>query len=409
MRVKPLSALAFLAALAVPAAGLAAPTPCSALDNPVYVSGGPAVEPYLRQVAQLLQRSETQRLTVIWQLKSSCNAVDTVVRDTGASCTAATCMTGQASFWTLDPRDNDPKECDLPTTGARVDVALSDVFPQTCPAWSQTPPTGVIDYSPSTGPISPYAIVMAQQAGETAIHATEGHFVFGMGKAAEIPPWQNDAVIFSFGDQDAGQLLVGQQLRMALGRWKGVSVDTAEKAINLLYSDPAQGIGVLPTTVLDKRRAEVKALAFKAMQGRAAYWPDRRPELFDKANVRDGHYPIWGYLHAVMQKDPAMPTMPRSKAGQRLADYVLGVSSTVGGKETLLLQVQSGLVPRCAMKVARKDDRSPMTPWVSSDSCHCWYDKNVQGGVLGCSECPDGMDATCGGIGKCRRKLCEVQ
>jgi hypothetical protein len=104
-----------------------------------------------------------------------------------------------------------------------------------------------------------------------------------------------------------------------------------------------------------------------------------------------------------------MPTQPRSKAGQRLADILLGASSMVGGKDTLLLQVQGGLVPRCAMKVSRKDDRSPMMPWLNPEPCHCWYEKNVSGGLLGCKECPDGKDATCGGSGKCRRSLCEVQ
>lgn len=410
MRAKPLYALAFLAALALPAAGLAAPTPCSVLDNPVYVAGAPAAEPLLRQVAQQLQRGEPQRLTVIWQLQSSCAAVDSLVRDTGGACTATTCMTGKARFWTLDVRDTEPKECDLPATGAKVDVALSDVFARTCPAWSsQTEPTGILDYAPALGPVSPYALVMAAQAGETAIHAVEGHFVFGAGKSAGVQPWQSDAVIVALGDQDSGQLLAAEQLRLRLGKWKGVSAASVDDIVNILYSDPAQGIAVLPTTTLDARRAEVKALAFQAMKGRSAFFPDRKSSSFEKQNVRDGHYPIWGYLHTLVKPDPVTMTQPRLKAAQRLADILLGATATVGGQDTVELQVKAGLVPRCAMKVARKDDHSPLTPWAAPESCSCWFEKNVKNGLLGCKECTDGSDASCGGIGKCRRKLCEVQ
>ena len=41
------------------------------------------------------------------------------------------------------------------------------------------------------------------------------------------------------------------------------------------------------------------ALAFlpaRACQ-RTGYQPDSSPTTIDKANVRDGHYPLWGYVH----------------------------------------------------------------------------------------------------------------
>jgi hypothetical protein len=188
---------------------------------------------------------------------------------------------------------------------------------------------------------------------------------------------------------------------------------SAEDIVNILYSDPAQGIAVMPTTIIDPpraaNRAEVKALAFQAIKGRSAFFPDRKASSFEKQNVRDGHYPIWGYLHTIVKPDPVNTTQPRVKAAQRLADILLGATATVGGKDTVELQVKGGLVPRCAMKVARKDDHSPLTPWAAPEGCHCWFEKNVPNGLLGCKECPDGKDASCGGIGKCRRNVCEVQ
>lgn len=384
-------------------AGRAEAAPCSMVPNSVLVTGAMSAEPLVKQVARLLAREDATPMTVMWQLKNSCSGVEAVVKDTQpGSCAAGACAFGKAKFWTLDPRDLDPKECELEMRGSKVDLAVSDVFPQTCPVFAGAQLTGILDIP---GPVSAYALLGAKQSTEGAMHAEEGHFVFGVGKAAGVTPWVNDNALLLLGDQFAGQLLLAQQTKLPPGRWKGALVKDDSELLTSLYNDTQASVGILPTTLLDSRRSSVRVLAFQARGQRGAFYPDRKNSSFEKQNVRDGHYPLWGYMHMILRQDPGMPTQPLSVRGGRLAEILLG-RKVVASKDPVLLQVQSGLVPQCAMKVSRQSDQGPLQPLVNSEPCGCWFEKNVMGGLLGCQECPDGKTCT---VGTCRKNFCEVQ
>ena len=378
--------------------------PCSSLPKPVYVAGSMAAAPLVAAVAEQLTRYDSTPLNVIWQLKSSCGGVEAVAYDTmPGSCATGACITGKAQFWTLDMRDLQPGECDLTATGNKVDVTVTDVAPSTCPGIGAAQLVSLID---TRGPVSAYGVVMAPSAAPTAIHAEEAHFVFGAGKSAGVTPWLNDTAISVFGDKSAGQLLTGQQIKLPPTRWKvGVPAVTADDVVATVYNDPVAGVGILPTTLADKRRNELKVLAFQAIGQRGAYYPDRKSSSFDKQNVRDGHYPLWGYLHTVQRAEPGNPTKPLSVNGARVAAILQG-STPVAGKDGVLLQLQAGLVPQCAMKVTRTSDSAPLAPALPAEPCSCWFEKNVPSGILGCQACLDGK--TCSS-GKCRRNVCEVQ
>lgn len=400
MSAKHLSVLMFVAAAALP--GRASALQCSSLPEPAYLTATPAAEPLVQKVASLLQRSDPQRMTVVYQIRPSCTGLESMVKDIlPGSCAGDACLRGKALFFTLDPRDTDPKECDLDTTGAKIDIALSDVFPQTCPTYAQTAPTGILD---TPGPVSPYSLVMMRSSTEAAIHAEEAHFVFGAGKSANIKPWLNDAVITHLGTQDAGVLLVGTRIKLAPARWKGTAVAGVDELMNTLYNDGDHGIGILATSVADRRRAELRPLAFQAIGQKGAFFPDRRATTYDKQSVRDGHYPLWGFLHTVLRQDPGNPSQPLSKKGARLADIFLG-KTMVGGQDAQLLQVQNGLIPQCAMKVTRANDLAPLSVYAPGEPCNCFFEHNVSQGNLNCQQCPAG---TCGS-GVCRRKYCEAQ
>lgn len=388
---------------------LAPAAPCSGVPNPVYVAGTPAAAPLVEQVARMLQRDgDANPMTVVWQLTSACAGVEAVVKDTAVgSCAPGACITGKAQFWTQIGTDTTPKTCDLAATGTKVDLAVSDVGVLTCPAFAATTVTGIID---KTGPVVPYTLVMARQATESAMHAEEAHFVFGSGKAAGVRPWLNDAGIFTLGTKDAGQLLLGIQSKLAIAKQKGTPVADADELITQLATDPATSIGILPTTITDKRRNEVRPLAFQSIGQHGAFFPDRKSPLgamptYEKQNVRDGHYTLWGYLHMILREDPVKPKTPLSARGGRLAQ-ILTANERAANKDILPVQVASGLVPQCAMRVARTDDASPLTAFAPADPCHCWFERNVTSGVLSCAECKDGI--TCG-VGTCRRNVCEVQ
>lgn len=400
MSAKHLSVLLFVAAAALP--GRASALQCSSLPEPAYVIATPSAEPMVQKVASLLQRTDAQRMTVIYQIRPSCKALEAVARDTlPASCATDACIRGKALFFTLDPRDTEPKECDLDTAGTKADLVLSDVFPQSCPAYASSSPSGIID---TPGPVSPYILTMMKSATEPAILAEEAHFVFGAGRAANIKPWLSDAAIVHLGTQDSGTLLLGQRVKLAPARFKGTVAVSLDDMINTLYTDSEHGIGILPTTIADRRRSELRPLGFQAIGQKGAFFPDRRSTSFEKQNVRDGHYPLWGYLHTVLRQDPANASQPLSKKGARLADIFLG-KNTVGGQDSLVLQVQNGFVPQCAMKVTRATDSTTMTVFAPGEPCSCLFEHNVSQGNLTCQQCPAG---TCG-TGVCRRKYCEAQ
>jgi hypothetical protein len=379
--------------------------PCAGLPNPVVVTGAAAAEPLITNVARLLQRNDAQPLTVIWKLTTSCTGVESVVLDKTSSCSGSmgACVYGQAKFWTLDPQDKEPKTCELDSAGTHVDLAISDVMPSTCPSF---PGAKLPDMMITAGPVTTYALTMSRNASEAAMHASEAHFVFTRGKDANVRPWLNDNTLFLLGGNDAGQLLVS--LRASIKQpssWRGKLLASPDEVILNLQSDPPTAIGILPTTITDPRRGEVRTLAFQAIGQHGAYFPDRKSTTFDKQNVRDGHYPLWGYLHTVLRRDIANPTLPKSVNGGRLSEILLG-NAQVAMQDVMPMHVAAGLVPQCAMRVSRSMDGGPMAPFAHADPCHCWFEKNVPGGTLGCTECPDGL--TCA-IGKCRRKFCEVQ
>ncbi|MBL9003730.1 MAG: hypothetical protein JNJ46_05750 [Myxococcales bacterium] len=376
--------------------------PCSDVKNAVYVATTPAAEQYVEKIAQFLQLDDANPLPVIWQVTTSCRAAESVVLDTSPTgpCASGACLKGTAKVW---PLDRSPvKTCELDANGTHIHVAVSDVFPASCRKLATKPISGVLDV---LGPISPYAMVMSAQATEAAIHAEEAHFVFGEGQMAKVKPWLNDSAVVHLSDQDAGPLLLSPRIKLPIGNWRtGRQVTSPDEVFTSLTMEPATALSILPTTLIDRRRADVRVLGFQSIGQRGAFFPDRKTNTFDKQNVRDGHYPLWGYMHLLMLADPVRPTQALSLAAARVADILSG-KEKVAARDTLPMQVTHGFVPQCAMRVAKASDGAPLTPAPAKDACHCWFEKNVQGGLLNCGECKDGM--TCS-VGTCRRNFCEV-
>lgn len=401
----PVRRLALASFLAL--ASLASPTqagPCSDVKNAVYVAVTPAAEQYVEKIAQLLQLDDPNPLPVIWQVTSSCRAAESVVLDNtpSGSCAPGACLTGTAKVW---PLDRSPvKTCELDNkNGTHIHLAVSDVFPSSCPSLAAKPTSGVLDL---LGPVSSYALVMSAQAMEGAIHAEEAHFVFGAGKVAGVKPWLNDSAVVLLGDRDAGPLLLAPRIKLPIGKWRtGRQVYTADEVFASLPAEPASSLSILPTTLIDKRRSDVRVLGFQSIGQHGAFFPDRKSNTFDKQNVRDGHYPLWGYMHMLLLADPVRPTQALSTAAARVADILIG-KEKVATRDTVPMQLSQGFVPQCAMRVAKMNDSAPLTPAPASNACHCWFEKNVTGGVLNCGECKDGM--TCS-VGTCRRNFCEVE
>jgi hypothetical protein len=87
-----------------------------------------------------------------------------------------------------------------------------------------------------------------------------------------------------------------------------------------------QTIGILSLQRYDGVRDQVKILAFESFgqECLGAVYPDSTPTAFDKQNVRDGHYTIWGYLWAVAAVDGG--GAPSGLAAAQFIDFLTGTT-----------------------------------------------------------------------------------
>ncbi len=370
---------------------------CADLPAPIYVAGAAAAAPLLSSLAGPLANGASPG-TLIYQEIPGCAAVEAVVRDGDPrTCAQGACLHGSATFYTLD---GVRKSCDLDSAGTHAHVALSEVAPGSCPAFGGGNPKGIVDLS---GPVVVHAFAADAAHSERALLAQEAHFVFGFGQKGGVAPWTNPASVLIRDERDGGQVLLGRYIQVPPGRFKGTVVAGSDDMILRLGGDPQSGIGFLPTALVDPRRLDVKALAFQALGQRGAFFPDARATTFEKQNVRDGHYPLWGYLHAVSLADPMTPTQAATREARQLAALLLGPATAE--VDPAALHVRAGLVPVCAMRVMRDDDAAPMKSWQPAEPCGCWFDKTVKLGQTTCTACTD--NTTCG-AGHCRRGYCEV-
>ena len=154
-------------------------------------------------------------MPVIWQATTSCRGVEAVGSTARRAEPAPSepASRGTAKVW---PLDRSPvKTCELDKNGTHINLALSEVFPASCPTFAVTPAMGILDLP---GPVSPLRPGDVAAGMEGAMHAQEAHFVFGAAKAAGVKPWLNDAAVFLLGDRDAGPLLLSPRIQLPIGK-----------------------------------------------------------------------------------------------------------------------------------------------------------------------------------------------
>ena len=62
---------------------------------------------------------------------------------------------------------------------------------------------------------------------------------------------------------------------------------------------PEPSIGFANAAEFDANRAAVNPVAFQAAGQTEAFYADSSRTVADRKNVRDGHYPLWGYVHLI--------------------------------------------------------------------------------------------------------------
>ena len=173
--------------------------------------------------------------------------------------------------------------------------------------------------------------------------------------------------------------------------------DTADKAIGILAADYIDS---------NNLRAQIRMLAFQDSNQPCAFYPDSTTTARDKRNVRDGHYPIWSPLHILYKADSSGNPADSTNQQQTIdiIGYLSGSKVLPNGIKLIDVYAQSGLIPECAMHVARQKDGGNILPFQPTNPCSCLFDLEATGSTS-CSSCT--VQGDCAQNETCSLGFCE--
>lgn len=381
----------------------AGPVPCSSLPNPIYATGSTAIAPFLGTIAQVVARpdSEGRSVTVVYQGQGSCLGVDAILNGTP--------ITQTATYW--DPNVADVSQaaltCALSPGGNVVDLGVSDVFATTCFDLPGDLPPNIGDFF---GPVQIMTFAVPQASSEATISAEAAYLVYGFGAAGGVAPWTNEDLIEQRSASSGTQNMIARAIGVPAALWHGETNATSQDVLNALLaagmlgsSSASASIGILGTDYADSARGQVRVLAFQAYGQDCAMYPDSTATSEDKANVRDGRYPIWGPLH-LLARLTSQGVTTNATVGQ-IIDYLSGTSPLPGQGNLIQLYATNHLIPTCAMHVTRTTDGANVSAYSSPQPCSCYYDTLVSG-TTSCASCA-GANNCARGTPNCSYGYCE--
>ena len=403
------AALAALAATAVASTSHA--DSCASLNNPVYVTGSSAVEPFMKVLGAALYPATT----IVYQKPGSCVGVDAIVK--------GTVMSGSAQYFPT-PGDGGAApvgvNCDLPPGDAGVgqpaDLGVSDVFPASCAGGTADPAT-VGDF---WGPNQIMVFVTPQKATASVnISAEAAHFVMGQPATGKtIAPWVSSSKLAIRTFKSGTQTMIGAAIHLDATAFIGTDATSASGVQTAITSaqntdpNPEQALGILSTGEADTVRSAMKVLAFQPWGQKCAFWPDSSLTTFDKKWVRTGEYPIWGPLH-LLAKVASAGAAPTNPEVAKIVSYFAGTAVPPGGSKTTLIDLEIGAhtVPQCAMKVKRTTEVGPTSPNTPADPCGCYFEFKATGAApASCHTCTADADCADGGANMiCSYGYCEAK
>ncbi len=370
-------------------------TNCADLPNPIYITGSTNLVPLIKAVQPLL-RAGSPSYTAVFAPQTSCKGA-AAVYDPDPAKHIIKNITNNGAFH-YDAAGNQTF-CLLDTAGNLVDVGQSDVYPSSC---GYAPIANVADFA---GPIQAIVFVVPASSKQTTISAEAAHLTFAVGgDGGKTAPWTNPRFFFIRSSGTGTTQLTSRVIGLDPTKWWGIDrLSATNLAASMESIDPLAAeavLGVISSDFADKKRANLRALAFQQQGQKYGYLPDSTPSSFDKANVRDGHYPNWGAIHFLV---PTVNGVPSVAARALLTRFTLANLD----KDLIGAIVDAGFVPACAMKVSRTTEVGPMSTYQPSFGCGCYYDSLVNT-ASSCKACTTANDCT-GSNKACNYGFCEKQ
>jgi hypothetical protein len=389
--------------------------------NPVYLSGSSAFEPTAGWMAVKLNGTavaDADKVTLVYSATSSCDG-PTNIRDSKA-------LTGNADYWIIDPDTTKPAgtpkklSCVL-DAGTMADLGVSDIFYPNCPGNDATIPAGLVDVQ---GPVQAMIFIVPESnTAQTNLTAAEGQDIWGCGMSGGVAPFTDgttpptDATAQMMDMQSTQQRnsgsgtqgIVAKAIQVPPAAFKGKINGTGSNMIASLLAAPHQdqAIGFLAADSYDANRTKLNALAFQAFTQKKAYYADSAVDTFDKRNVRDGHYVVWGPEH-FFAAGPDKDHLTNMKAA-KLIGWINGTTPTSAFKY-IDVEATANVIPQCAMKVARDQDGGNVKPYTPAQPCGCYWESiaTKTATPAGCTPCTMDTDCTGAAAGKkCFNTFCE--
>jgi ABC-type phosphate transport system substrate-binding protein len=371
---------------------------CTTLPGAVYLAGSTAAKPFVALVGKMLA-SQNPPITVVYSGQGSCTGVDAILNGTPLRGMGTTAL----SYW--DAAGTELK-CDVAGDGPVLvaDVGISDVFATTCFRLPGGLPSNVADF---LGPVQTMTFVVPVASPEISISAEAAYYVYGFGAASGVEPWSNETAIFRRDELSGTQRMVAAAIGVDAARWKGIGTTGSEDLRKKLIASPlpARALGILSTDVAQENRDNVKILAYRHSGQTCGYYPDRDERSNEKANVRDGHYAIWGPLHLFTRLNGS--GFPVKAAAADVIGYLNGTKTAGDGLDLIALEAQRHVVPQCAMRVKRGSELGALASYAPPGACGCYYDK-VANGSTTCTPCTGPRDCPATAPA-CSYGYCETQ
>jgi hypothetical protein len=393
---------AFVGVAPAYASQLCTADPTAPLPSPVFITGSSAVGPFLAGIGQALAGTTT----IIYASPGSCQGVDAVFNGTPMG-------TGTATYW-----DNTGKAQTCTLANEVADIGVSDVYYSSCTApfvFTALPAT----IQETFGPNQVMQFVVPAASTASIISAQAAYLVYGFGASTNaVMQWNDPSSIFQRGAASGTQSMLAKAIGVAADKWQPTAGTVTGGSTGMLNAvskatNTNAAIGILASDVTDKttpatmdggtpvsNRSLVKILAFQGFGQSCGYLPNSTSTSYDKRNVRNGNYQVWGPIHFYSKMTGLKP------AATSLIGYFNGTVATPTGVNLLDLEIQAHVVPSCAMTVSRTTEVGPISAYKDPNPCGCYMEEQLAPGTSGCTACT--ASTSCSATQKCSHGYCEA-
>jgi hypothetical protein len=324
----------------------------------------------------------------VFQGATSCQGVDAIYKDDASRPVLKDPLTSTTGYAFYFDEGRHQVNCLIDVDGIGpgkpADVGISNLYADTCGAQA-APGITPAEYF---GPVVPFVLSVPAASSQQAISAEGLHFVFGLGGRApsgtlmkDASPWIDWNSYFIRNSNSGSTVLTALLAEVPKNKFWGVDRLSTENLRDALLTSPSpdNSIGILSIDFNDKYRPNLRALYLQSKGQSAGYLPDATPQSLDKINVRNGHYPLWGYVHLFTRLVSGGEPTAQAKAmvllfnlpklERRLVDDIIAAS----------------LTPQCAMQVNRSTEMGDFSP-KTGFRCGCYFDFMTTG-KASCKKC----------------------